>query len=60
MRSTYCTVEAVTTARHEASRGLSATAELLGFLLAAKRPIPCPKAALGAVGDMSVSRGTGT
>jgi len=29
LRSTYCTIEKLTTGRHEASRGLSATAELL-------------------------------
>jgi len=29
LRSTFCTIEAITTDRHEASRGLFATAELL-------------------------------
>ena len=31
--STYCTIEAITTDIHEASRGLSATTELLGSIL---------------------------
>jgi len=33
LRSTFCTIEAITTDRHEASRGLFATAELGLFVL---------------------------